>query len=71
MVQLVDGKRAQNAGIALARLRMSPEDIAKAVLEMDEEKLPADKVQVGACSFPSLLPRGPVPTPAQLSLLYP
>ena len=39
---VLDGKRAMNGGIALARVRMEPEEIRVAVLSMDETVLTED-----------------------------
>lgn len=41
---LLDGKRQQNAGIALARIRMRPAEIRAAVLACDLNILTADKL---------------------------
>ena len=43
-VSLLDPKRQQNAGIALARLRMNPEAIVEAILSCNAVILTPDKV---------------------------
>jgi hypothetical protein len=52
-VLLLDPKRQQNAGIALARLRMRPAEIRAAVLAADTNLLPADKLQMLLSSVPT------------------
>jgi hypothetical protein len=44
-VQVIDPKRANNGGIILARLRMSYDDMAKVVDNVDESKMTATQVQ--------------------------
>jgi len=44
VVTLVDGKRQQNVSIALARLRLKPAELARAVLRLDESALAGDRV---------------------------
>lgn len=44
-VQVIDPKRANNGGIILARLRMSYDDMAKVVDNVDETKMTANQVQ--------------------------
>jgi len=44
-VQVIDPKRANNGGIILARLRMSYDDMAKVVDNVDESKMTANQVQ--------------------------
>lgn len=45
VVQVIDPKRANNGGIILARLRMSYDDMAKIVDNVDETKMTANQVQ--------------------------
>jgi hypothetical protein len=44
-VILIDRKRAQNAGIALARIKFSPEDLKQKVLTMDDEGINTDQLK--------------------------
>jgi len=45
VVQVIDPKRANNGGIILARLRMSYDDLAKAVENIDETAMSANQAQ--------------------------
>eukprot|EP00804_Cyclotella_cryptica_P030487 CCRYP_008544-RD/>CCRYP_008544-RD protein AED:0.19 eAED:0.19 QI:217/0.8/0.83/1/0.8/0.83/6/602/2020 len=45
VVQVIDPKRANNGGIILARLRMSYDDMAKAVEKIDETAMTANQAQ--------------------------
>ncbi|KAL7533786.1 hypothetical protein ACHAXR_007441, partial [Thalassiosira sp. AJA248-18] len=45
VVQVIDPKRANNGGIILARLRMSYDDMAKAVERMDETAMTANQAK--------------------------
>ncbi|EED92692.1 hypothetical protein THAPSDRAFT_262031, partial [Thalassiosira pseudonana CCMP1335] len=45
VVQVIDPKRANNGGIILARLRMSYDDMAKAVERIDETAMTANQAQ--------------------------
>ncbi len=45
-VMLLDGKRQQNAGIALARLKMTPSELRTAVLEADAAALGVQRINV-------------------------
>ena len=44
IVKIVDGKKQQNAGIVISRLKMSTDELRDAVLNMDESKLTSEKV---------------------------
>ena len=59
-VQVIDPKRANNGGIILARLRMSYDDMAKVVDNVDETKMTANQVQ-GIIEY--------MPTPTERKLL--
>ena len=43
-VKIVDGKKQQNAGIVMGRLKISTEDLRDAVMNMDEKVLTPEKV---------------------------
>ncbi|XP_049531619.1 disheveled-associated activator of morphogenesis 1 isoform X2 [Anopheles darlingi] len=46
VLSVIDGRRAQNCTILLSKLKMSDEDISKAILSMDSnEQLPIDMVE--------------------------
>jgi hypothetical protein len=45
-VLILDGKRQQNAGIGLARIRMKPAVIREAVLKADTSVLTSDKLSI-------------------------
>lgn len=45
-IMLLDGKRQQNAGIGLARVRMKPTDIRDAVLAANTAALGPDKLTI-------------------------
>ena len=43
---MIDGRRAQNCTILLSKLKLSDEDISKAILSMDSnDQLPIDMVE--------------------------
>jgi len=54
-VMLLDGKRQQNAGIALARLKMAPSELRSAVLEAKAEEVGVQRINVSASLLASLL----------------
>jgi hypothetical protein len=45
-VKIVDGKKQQNAGIVISRLKMTTDELRAAVLNMDELALTPDKVEM-------------------------
>jgi len=55
VVQVIDPKRANNGGIILARLRMSYDDLAKAVERIDETAMTANQAQ-GIIEYMPTLP---------------
>jgi hypothetical protein len=59
-IVLIDRKRAQNAGIALARIRFSPEDLKAKIMKMDDENVSADQLR-SMIEF--------LPTPEEMGIL--
>ena len=57
VVQVIDPKRANNGGIILARLRMSYDDMAKAVERIDETAMSANQAQGIIEYMPTLIER--------------
>eukprot|EP00753_Platysulcus_tardus_P012635 PLAT3502.1.p1 GENE.PLAT3502.1~~PLAT3502.1.p1 ORF type:complete len:600 (-),score=318.21 PLAT3502.1:267-1994(-) len=53
IINLLEPKRLQNVGIAIARFRMKPVELKTAILQLDTEKLPLDRLSTLLSNVPT------------------